>query len=96
MAEIKTLPMVLRTCALFDHHSALFLLDFLITEKQVSVHITTKQAICVENGQSIAMTNIPSGNAGIKILKGLKTCMLFKITDPSQIQEMTSPKKPGN
>ena len=81
MAEIKTRPMVLRTRVHIDHLSVLFLLDFLIAEKQLSVLKTTKQAICAENGQFIAMTNTTSGNAGIKIVKDLKTCMLFIITD---------------
>ncbi len=81
MAEIKTLPIVLRTRARIDHLSVLFHLDFLITEKQLSVLITTKQAICAENGQFIVMTILTSGNAGIKILKDLKTCMLFNTTD---------------
>ncbi len=49
MAEIKTLPMVPPTCARIDHLSVLFFLDFLITEKQLPVLITTKQAICAEN-----------------------------------------------
>ena len=52
MAEIKTLPMVPPTHTRIDHLSLLFfLLDFLITNKHLSVLITTKQAICAENGQ---------------------------------------------
>ncbi len=81
MAEIKTLPMVLHTRVCIGHLSVLFFLDFLITEKQLSVLVTIKQAICAETGQFIIVTNIPSGNAGIK-MKDLKTCMLFKIAFP--------------
>ncbi len=82
MAEIKTLPMVLRTRSRIDHLSVLFFLDFLITEKQLCVILITKQAICAENDQFIVMINITSGNAGITISRDLKTFMLFIITDP--------------
>ena len=77
MAGIKTLPMVLRTRAHSDHLSVLLFLDFLITEKQRSVLITTKQAICAKNCQFIATTNITSGNAGIKIFKGPQNLYTF-------------------
>ena len=60
MAEIKTLPMVRRALTI---SVSCFFLDFLITEKQLSVLITTKQAICAENGQIIVMTINTSGNA---------------------------------
>ena len=70
--------MVLSTHARIDHLSVLLFLDFLITEKQLSVLIKTKQAICAENGQFIAMTNVMSGNTGTKILKDLKTVCFLK------------------
>ncbi len=79
MAEMKTLPMVPPTCARIDHLSVLFFLDFLITEKKLSVVITTKQAICEENCQFIAMTNVTSGNAGTKFWRTSKLLCLLKL-----------------
>ena len=81
MAEIKTLPMILRTCARIDHLSVLFLLD-LVTEKQLSVVITTKHAICDKKWPIYCYEQYYVWKHWDKNFEGPQNMCALKITDP--------------